>query len=145
MAFERSLHTKKMSSRSMPPPGMTRGNTRSRFTKDFTPVTWQHYFEKCEDIQVGSDTFRVYESGCEGPAVIFLHGGGHSSLSWAVLSASLSKIIKCRILAIDSRGHGNTQTTNDDDLSANVLSRDIGNVVDAFYGDEVPHIILVGH
>jgi len=31
-------------------------------------------------------TFRVYECGTEGPVVLFLHGGGYSALSWAVLS-----------------------------------------------------------
>lgn len=33
-------------------------------------------------------TFRVYESGMSGPVCFFLHGGGYSGLSWAVLSVS---------------------------------------------------------
>ena len=32
--------------------------------------------------------FRVYKSGSEGPVILFLHGGGHSALSWAVLAVS---------------------------------------------------------
>ena len=30
--------------------------------------------------------FRVYESGEDGPVCFFIHGGGFSALSWAVLS-----------------------------------------------------------
>ena len=33
-------------------------------------------------------TFRVYECGSDGPVCFFLHGGGFSALSWAVLSVS---------------------------------------------------------
>ena len=33
-------------------------------------------------------TFRVYECGTEGPVLFFLHGGGFSALSWALLSVS---------------------------------------------------------
>ena len=36
-----------------------------------------------------TQTFRVYESGTSGPVCFFLHGGGYSGLSWAVLSVSV--------------------------------------------------------
>lgn len=32
--------------------------------------------------------FRVYFRGQSGPALLLLHGGGHSALSWAVFSVS---------------------------------------------------------
>ncbi|XP_022086824.1 protein phosphatase methylesterase 1-like isoform X2 [Acanthaster planci] len=47
---------------------------------------------------------------------------------------------------MDFRGHGNTVTPNEHDLSASTLARDVGNVITALYGDEnVPPIIMVGH
>ena len=36
-------------------------------------------------------TFRVYTSGNEGPVVLFIHGGGFSALTWAVLAVSINK------------------------------------------------------
>ncbi|KAK2155649.1 hypothetical protein NP493_2060g00006 [Ridgeia piscesae] len=135
----------------MGPPGLggalgagRRGPTRGR--KDFTPVPWDQYFEKFEDIKLkNGDTFRVYESGTSGPVCFFLHGGGYSGLSWAVLSKILTRLVTCRCAAIDFRGHGSSVTLDDEDLSADTLARDVGSVVEAKYGDDAPPIILVGH
>ncbi|XP_071847206.1 protein phosphatase methylesterase 1-like isoform X2 [Apostichopus japonicus] len=75
-----------------------------------------------------------------------IHGGGFSGLTWAVLSATLTKLVKCRTLAVDVRGHGNTKTSEEDDISADRLARDIGKIVSTRYKDETaPPIILVGH
>ncbi|XP_077984952.1 protein phosphatase methylesterase 1-like [Glandiceps talaboti] len=148
MALEKSLHRRNMAGRlpPMPPAGVPGGRTHGlRRSRDYTPVSWDHYFEKVEDVKVEEDSFRVYECGREGPVLYLLHGGGHSALSWAVLSKDLTKIVRCRILATDFRGHGNTQTTDDENLSADTLSSDISKVLHGFYGDDVPPVILVGH
>ncbi|XP_072040987.1 protein phosphatase methylesterase 1-like [Amphiura filiformis] len=138
----------------MPPSGVPGGRRHGpavggglRRKRDFTPTPWQEYFETCEDVKVDEcNIFRVYKSGHEGPVLLFLHGGGHSGLSWAVLSSIVSKLVKCRIVAIDLRGHGDTKTANEEDLSAETLSSDIGNVISSLYGDEAaPPIIMVGH
>ena len=95
---------------------------------------------ECFDISV-FQTFRVYETGKEGPVCFFLHGGGFSALSWAVLSVSkanfcdlilqyptfysqkdLVHILACRCVAMDFRGHGDTYTKNDTDLSSATLA-----------------------
>ncbi|MBN3297172.1 PPME1 methylesterase, partial [Amia calva] len=89
--------------------------------------------------------FRVYKSGLDGPILVLLHGGGHSALSWAVFTASMTSRVTCRVLAVDLRGHGDTQVRNSDDLSTQTMSRDVANVVRAMYGEIPPPLILVGH
>lgn len=96
---------------------------------------------KCGD----SDTFRVYECGSTGPVLFFLHGGGFSALSWSLVSSIVSGLVTCRCAAVDLRGHGDSSTSNDQDLSAERLSSDVGNIIKEMYGDEPPPIILVGH
>lgn len=97
------------------------------------------------DVKVRDSTFRVYECGTEGPVIFFLHGGGFSALSWALLSSVLSNHVQCRCAAVDLRGHGDTVTVDDTDLSAETLSSDVGDVVKELYGDEPPSLILIGH
>jgi protein phosphatase methylesterase 1 len=87
----------------------------------------------------------VYLKGSAGPVLLLLHGGGHSALSWAVFSVSVSKLVECRIAAMDIRGHGNTATENDADLSASTLLSDVQTVAESLYRDESPPIILMGH
>nr|XP_009674115.1 PREDICTED: protein phosphatase methylesterase 1 isoform X1 [Struthio camelus australis] len=117
--------------------------------RDFSPVLWSQYFESMEDVVVenetGKDTFRIYKSGSEGPVLLLLHGGGHSALSWAVFTSAIINRIQCRIVALDLRGHGETKVRNPEDLSAETMSKDVGNVVEALYGDLPPPIMLIGH
>lgn len=35
----------------------------------------------------------------------------------------MSEMVECQIMAIDQRGHGDTQTSDDADLSAETLAR----------------------
>ncbi|PIK61202.1 hypothetical protein BSL78_01845 [Apostichopus japonicus] len=66
--------------------------------------------------------------------------------SWSTWKATLTKLVKCRTLAVDVRGHGNTKTSEEDDISADRLASDIGKIVSTRYKDETaPPIILVGH
>lgn len=57
----------------------------------------------------------------------------------------MTKMVNCRTLAIDLRGHGNTKTKDEFDLSAETLSNDVGKVINAIYQDDPPPIILMGH
>lgn len=55
-------------------------------------------------------------------------------------------MIHCQCLAIDFRGHGETHTDDDDDLSAETMSRDIGAVIEKMYENQhPPNILLLGH
>nr|XP_034971743.1 protein phosphatase methylesterase 1 [Zootoca vivipara] len=127
-------------------PKMRMGPGRKR---DYSAVPWSQYFESMEDVVVdsdsGKDTFRIYKSGSEGPVLLLLHGGGHSALSWAVFTAAIISRVQCRIVALDLRGHGETKVRNPDDLSAETMSKDVGSVVEAMYGDLAPPIMLIGH
>ncbi|TEA36373.1 hypothetical protein DBR06_SOUSAS27710029, partial [Sousa chinensis] len=132
--------------------------------RDFSPVPWSQYFESMEDVEAENETgkdisfqklryvifnysytFRVYKSGSEGPVLLLLHGGGHSALSWAVFTAAIISRVQCRIVALDLRGHGETKVKNSEDLSAETMAKDVGNVVEAMYGDLPPPIMLIGH
>lgn len=141
-----SLQKSVLKSRIPPLPPMSRAAKRITTRKrDYTPVQWDQYFEKFKDVQVGEDTFRVYLLGSEGPVLVLLHGGGLSALGWALFSASVTKMVNCRTLAMDIRGHGNTKTKDEFDLSAETLSNDVGKVIAAVYEDDPPPIILMGH
>lgn len=148
-ALERQALKQKLGGLPPMPPSAVRdlgGHKRAPMRKrDYTPVHWDKYFQKMHDVNVKDNTFRVYECGEEGPVLFFLHGGGFSALSWALLSNVLSTLVQCRCAAVDLRGHGDSVTTNDSDLSAETLSSDVGDVVKELYGDEWPSVILIGH
>lgn len=88
--------------------------------------------------------FRIYLAGCEGPVLVLLHGGGYSGLTWALFTVRKTPFqkpfpslhltilnfqkeilsrINCRILAIDLRGHGETHTSEDENLSLEYMTR----------------------
>ncbi|CAI9730620.1 protein phosphatase methylesterase 1-like [Octopus vulgaris] len=132
------------------PPSTSYGSNNRRGNlsrqRDYTPSTWDKYYHKKHDIEVGKNTFRVYECGKEGPVLFLLHGGGYSGLSWALLSATLCELVSCRCVALDLRGHGDSVTEDDTDLSSETLSSDVGAVINEMYGtDNPPPIILIGH
>ncbi|XP_058450219.1 protein phosphatase methylesterase 1 [Malaya genurostris] len=115
---------------------------------DYNPVLWSEYFAEHRDVETKQGKFRVYlskQTDVPGPLLVLLHGGGFSALSWAHFSMEITKIIHCQCLAIDIRGHGDTYTSNEDDLSAETLAQDIGDVLQNIYGESSPPIILIGH
>eukprot|EP00794_Sanderia_malayensis_P006966 gene6966-7751_t len=117
----------------------------ARKRKDYTPVGWHQYFKGKEDVKVGENTFRVYTAGDDGAVLLLLHGGGHSSLSWAVFTDAMTKSCNCRILAIDLRGHGHSKTQDDANLAADVLAKDVGDVVMEYFKSNPPPIVMLGH
>ncbi|XP_020279679.1 protein phosphatase methylesterase 1 [Pseudomyrmex gracilis] len=119
----------------------SRGFQRKR---DYDPVQWNLYFDYTKDVVVGKNTFHVYIKGTEGPLLVLLHGGGYSGLTWAELTKSIMTMILCRVMAIDLRGHGDTHTTDDDDLSADTLASDVEAIIGATVELNTP-IILFGH
>lgn len=67
----------------------------------------------------------LVSAGCEGPILVLLHGGGFSGLTWSLFAADIVKKVKCRTFAIDLRGHGETESTDDLDLSSQTMAHDI--------------------
>ncbi|XP_007889357.1 protein phosphatase methylesterase 1 [Callorhinchus milii] len=151
-SLEKELLLNKLPSRPPKPTGPQPGS-KARMgpgrKRDFSPVPWSQYFETMENITIeneeGTDSFRIYQSGSSGPVLLLLHGGGHSALSWAVFSSMITSRIHCRIVAVDLRGHGDTDVKDSENLSAEAMSRDIGNIVQSLYGANPPPIMLIGH
>lgn len=104
---------------------------------------WSEVFVAEQDFLL--QVFRVYTAGKEGPVLLLLHGGGHSGLSWAVFTAAMMDLCNCRILAMDIRGHGHTKTTDDANLGADVLARDVADVIEQMFRDDPPPIVMLGH
>lgn len=116
-----------------------------RNVKDYSPSSWKGYFDKQHDVNVGDNTFRLYTRGTDGPVILLLHGGGHSALSWAVFTKTLCDMCDCQVAAIDFRGHGDSSTTNDTNMAADVMAYDICHVILNFYDQSPPPIVMMGH
>lgn len=146
-ALEKDLMKKNFALPPMHPMGAGSSGRKSNVRrKDYSPVYWDKYFQHCHSVKTeDSNVFRVYECGSSGPALVFLHGGGFSALSWSLLSARLSQLVRCKCTAIDLRGHGDTETSDDKDLSVDRLSLDVKQVIENLYGEDPPPIILIGH
>ncbi|XP_078078489.1 protein phosphatase methylesterase 1 isoform X1 [Mustelus asterias] len=151
-SLEKELFLSKLPSRPPMPAGLQPGSKMRMGPgrkRDFSPVPWNHYFETMEDVTIADgtneDSFRIYKSGSDGPVLLLLHGGGHSALSWAVFTSMIISRVHCRVVAVDLRSHGDTKVKNTDDLSAETMSRDIGNIVEMLYGENAPPILLIGH
>uniref|UniRef100_A0A7G3AQ62 Protein phosphatase methylesterase 1 n=1 Tax=Lutzomyia longipalpis TaxID=7200 RepID=A0A7G3AQ62_LUTLO len=124
------------------------GSSRRGFQKDYSPKQWNEYFKERQIVPVEDNKFCVYKSDEpqeKGPLIILLHGGGFSALTWALFSQEITSMIFCQCLAVDLRGHGDTETTDDWDLSATTLATDVAKVISALYPEGNPQIILVGH
>lgn len=121
----------------------------ARKNRDFSPTPWSKYFLK-KDIVAVSDTenFCVYSSRSsplepEHPVICLLHGGGFSALTWSLFTTNVVKMVHCEVVALDLRGHGGTQTSNDEDLSAETLAHDVSRVLNLLYPN-LP-VLLIGH
>ncbi|KPP66049.1 protein phosphatase methylesterase 1-like, partial [Scleropages formosus] len=115
--------------------------------RDFSPLPWNKYFEKMEDVAVQNDnstdiSFLHTVFGSQGPVLLLLHGGGHSALSWAVFTAVICSRINCRVVAVDLRGHGDTKVKNSEDLSAQTMANMGGAIaVHTAAGNHVPSLL----
>lgn len=129
--------------------------------RDYSPIPWSRYFGEKKDVHINGNTFRVYVKQSDAvedeiplssepvPILVLLHGGGFSALTWALFAESITNQVRCQVIAIDLRGHGDTQTTDDTNLSADTLSSDVIAVIDAILFEEdhkeSQPIILIGH
>ncbi|XP_013115534.1 protein phosphatase methylesterase 1 [Stomoxys calcitrans] len=117
--------------------------------RDFKPTLWSDFFADKEDIVVDEKrSFRIYRTKQPqkpGPVLLLLHGGGYSALTWAHFCTEITSMIHCQCLSIDLRGHGDTMTDNDDDLSEDTLARDIGDLMVKLYPSDMPPVYVVGH
>lgn len=75
--------------------------------------------------------------------IILLHGGGLTSASWSLCSSYLKTSFS--ICAIDFRGHGETKTSDDTDLSVQTLCNDVISIVKYLSKEKKRKFVLVGH
>lgn len=70
-----------------------------------------------------------------------------NQLSLRLFQTEITSIIHCQVLAIDFRGHGESHTDDDDDLSAETMANDIAKVLTKIYEDAAytPSILMMGH
>lgn len=147
-----SLQRKALKNNLPPLPNRMATGTHSRFSglvprrnqRDYSVTFWDKYFDQKEDVLLGENKFRIYVTGNSGPLLLLLHGGGHSALSWAVFAKVISSMCTCVVAAIDFRGHGDTVTSDDYNMSADILARDIVGVCTTYFKD-LPPTVLLGH
>ena len=93
----------------------------------------------------------MYQGGSAdgGLVVCLLHGAGYSALTWSLLSHHLAHLVDCRLVALDLRGHGESQVEvasgGELDMSGEVMARDVTEVLTSLYGGEDVGVVLVGH
>lgn len=82
--------------------------------------------------------FEWARPGLEGPTVVLLHGGGLSAHTWDGVCTILSSEYRC--IAVDQRGHGDSDWAADRDYSISAYESDIRRVL-----EQVPRpVMLVG-
>lgn len=147
---------KQILSKSLPPIGpssskrLSSDNQKaSSSTRNYTPIEWNTYFNDKRYITIDKNVFCVYSrntADSSAPVLFFLHGGGFSGLSWALMSKAVTALVRCQCIAIDIRGHGDTKTTDDGDLSIETLTNDICQILRSLFNeDNKPPIFLIGH
>lgn len=131
------------------------GRGGGRGGRSYTPIHWSQYWSQKLWVETSRGKFCTYRHNSgNGALVIFLHGGGYSALSWSVLAREMAALTDCRLLAIDLRGHGETEVEGEEaDLSGATLVEDVKAVVEKVQNDEQDKwgscqqsgVVLVGH
>ncbi|KAJ1970959.1 Protein phosphatase methylesterase 1, partial [Dimargaris verticillata] len=118
---------------------------------DCTPVSWEPYFDERQVVSVAGtlNRFVVYTSlRSNGPLFVFHHGAGHGALAFALVAQLIRQRYpdEISLVAYDCRGHGDTETENDGDLSLTTLAQDFQSVIRAVYQETpLPDTFLIGH
>ena len=103
------------------------------FTQENEPVD--------RNVQVNGMTFHYLEWGREGnPLIVMLHGGSQQAHSWDFVSLPLSEDF--HIIAMDQRGHGDSDWATDGDYTLEAQQRDIDGFVEAL---GIANFHLIGH
>lgn len=102
-----------------------------------------------EEIEQNLSTSQQLELYSRIPTLVTLHGGGYSALTWAQFSKHINEHCQCRILAIDLRGHGDSKTTDDNQMDINTLVQDVILITHELHRlcgfPETPKLVLIGH
>ncbi|MEC9316655.1 MAG: alpha/beta hydrolase [Actinomycetota bacterium] len=74
------------------------------------------------------------------PTLLLLHGGNQSAHSWDLVSLHLAD--RFHILALDQRGHGDSEWARDADYSSNAMASDASAVLEEL---NVASVTVIGH
>lgn len=78
---------------------------------------------RSSNIVLRHQRFHFLEWGApDAPTIVLLHGGHQSAHSWDLVSLHLAQ--KYRVLALDQRGHGDSEWARDWDYSNDTMARD---------------------
>jgi len=149
------LH-RKLAGRSIPrglPPRSNIGGVGARSRcgqfgkKSYTGVSWKKYWHSKDFVSTESGTFCVYEGGSrDAPVTIcLLHGAGYSALTWSLMSHHLTSLVNVRVVALDLRGHGESQVSDQEDMSCETMASDIKHILNALLGENHSGVVLIGH
>lgn len=112
-----------------------------------TPLPWDQYWDQQQKVELPDrhGTFNVYSAGTKGAVLFLLHGAGYTGLTWSLVAKSLKD--KYRVVAPDLRGHGQTHSDDDLDLSSETLAADVAAIHTFLFGESEEKIptVLVGH
>ncbi len=85
--------------------------------------------------------FHFLEWGApDAPPIVLLHGGHQSAHSWDLVSLYLAR--RYRVLALDQRGHGDSEWARDVEYTNHAMSLDAEAFIDAL---ELQRPLLMGH
>ena len=93
------------------------------------------------NIVLRQQRFHYLEWGqADAPPIVLLHGGHQSAHSWDLVSLHLAR--NYRVLALDQRGHGDSEWSRDVDYSNHTMALDAAAFIDML-GLQRP--VLIGH
>ena len=88
---------------------------------------------------VGSFRFHYLDWGGNGHPIVFLHGGGINAHTWDVVALMLHDRYRC--IALDQRGHGDSEWSPAIDYGVETQVRDVEGFIDAL---KLENLVLVG-
>lgn len=77
--------------------------------------------------------------GADSPVLVFLHGGALSAHTWDLVCTALRNEYRC--IALDQRGHGDSDWSEQMDYSREAHCRDIASFIDALW---LGSVVLIG-
>jgi esterase len=88
---------------------------------------------------IGSMRFHYLDWGGDGHPIVFLHGGGLNAHTWDVVALMLRERYRC--IALDQRGHGDSEWSPAIDYGVETQVRDVEGFVESL---KLEHPVLVG-
>ncbi|CAO3571860.1 unnamed protein product [Mortierella alpina] len=128
----------------------------------YAPLDWKGFFDTKRTVPISADldpsglTVNVYETNShltDVPLIVLHHGAGFCARSFATTARALKNLLgdQARLLSFDVRGHGETTSSDQNNLHVERLAKDLQNLLLTLYGpgsggqEPMPELFLVGH